>query len=51
MRKQLEHEEAERKKFEVTRVSVETFLVWKTQFELDIGVAITRDKALADGKK
>uniref|UniRef100_A0A0K8TQ58 RWD domain-containing protein n=1 Tax=Tabanus bromius TaxID=304241 RepID=A0A0K8TQ58_TABBR len=51
MKKQLEDEEAERKKFEGTRVSVETFLAWKTQFELDIGVAAKREKALADGKK
>lgn len=43
-------EEAERKKFEGTRVSVETFMKWKVQFEEETGIAQKRAK-VNDGKK
>lgn len=32
------------KKFEGTRVTVETFLKWRNEFELDIGIAEKREK-------
>lgn len=35
-RKQKEHEEKERKIFEGTRVTVETFLAWKTKFDAEM---------------
>jgi hypothetical protein len=44
-------DEAERKKFEGTRVTVETFLAWKNEFDIDMGIAEKREKALADQKK
>ncbi|KAH8311173.1 hypothetical protein KR044_004681 [Drosophila immigrans] len=43
-RKVLESEEAERKKFEGTRVSVETFMKWKLEFEESTGIAAKREK-------
>lgn len=46
-----EKEEEERKKFEGTRVTVETFMAWKNQFELDIGIAQKREKAGLENKK
>jgi RWD domain/DRG Family Regulatory Proteins, Tma46 len=44
-------DEAERKKFEGTRVSVETFMAWKKEFDLDMGITEKREKALIDSKK
>ncbi|RUS73096.1 hypothetical protein EGW08_019140, partial [Elysia chlorotica] len=35
-RKKQEHEEAERKRFEGTRVTVETFLAWKKMFDAEM---------------
>lgn len=46
-----EVEEEERRKFEGTRVNVETFMKWKTQFELDLGISAKREKQNAEGKK
>ena len=48
--KLLIQEEAERKKFEGTRVSVETFMKWKLEFEESTGIAAKREK-LNDCKK
>ncbi|XP_055849298.1 RWD domain-containing protein 1 [Episyrphus balteatus] len=50
-RKLYESEEAERKKFEGTRVTVETFMKWKMEFEESTGIAAKREKILSDGKK
>lgn len=44
VRKVQEVEEAERKKFEGTRVSVETFMKWKLDFEESTGIAAKREK-------
>lgn len=49
-RKLMEAEEAERKKFEGTRVTVETFMKWKMDFEESTGIAAKRDK-ISDSKK
>lgn len=49
-RKVLEVEEAERKKFEGTRVTVETFMKWKFEFEESTGIQAKRDK-ISDSKK
>lgn len=49
--KQKEEEEAEMKRFEGTRVSVETFLVWRNKFELETGIAAKREKDAKDQKK
>lgn len=38
------------KRFEGTRVSVETFLTWRNEFEQDMGIAQKREK-LTDNKK
>ncbi|XP_037948820.1 RWD domain-containing protein 1-like [Teleopsis dalmanni] len=43
-RKLKEVEEAEQKKFEGTRVTVESFLKWKTEFEESTGIAAKREK-------
>ncbi|CAD6995380.1 RWD domain-containing protein 1 [Ceratitis capitata] len=43
-RKLLEAEEAERKKFEGTRVTVESFLKWRAEFEESTGIAAKREK-------
>lgn len=43
-------EEAEQKKFEGTRVTVETFLKWRNEFEEEMGIAKKRAK-LSDSKK
>lgn len=45
-----EQEEAERKKFEGTRVTVETFMKWKLEFEESTGIAAKREKT-NDNKK
>ncbi|XP_068155636.1 RWD domain-containing protein 1 [Drosophila tropicalis] len=44
VRKLQEVEEAERKKFEGTRVTVETFMKWKQDFEETTGIAAKREK-------
>lgn len=49
-RKLEEAEEVERKRFEGTRVTVETFLKWRNEFENDMGIADKRDKAQIVGK-
>ncbi|XP_067619319.1 RWD domain-containing protein 1 [Eurosta solidaginis] len=49
-RKLIETEEAERKKFEGTRVTVESFLNWRTEFEESTGIAAKREKSNS-GKK
>uniref|UniRef100_A0A0K8USZ3 RWD domain-containing protein 1 n=1 Tax=Bactrocera latifrons TaxID=174628 RepID=A0A0K8USZ3_BACLA len=43
-RKLLEAEEAERKKFEGTRVTVESFLKWRAEFEESTGITAKREK-------
>lgn len=42
LRKEREIEEAERKRFEGTRVTVETFMKWKMQFEIEMGIVEKR---------
>ncbi|XP_063706956.1 RWD domain-containing protein 1 [Culicoides brevitarsis] len=49
-RKLEEIEEMERKKFEGTRVTVESFLKWRKEFEIDMGIIEKRDKAQISGK-
>ncbi|XP_077295206.1 RWD domain-containing protein 1 isoform X2 [Arctopsyche grandis] len=44
-------EEAEMKRFEGTRVSVESFLAWKTNFEIETGIVLRREKDLKDSRK
>lgn len=39
-------EEEERKKFEGTRVTVESFMLWKTNFERDTGITEKKEKLL-----
>ncbi|XP_031364685.1 RWD domain-containing protein 1 isoform X2 [Apis dorsata] len=46
-----EEEEAERKKFEGTRVTVETFLCWKEKFDEEMGYTKRREIAEREGKK
>ncbi|XP_034179931.1 RWD domain-containing protein 1 isoform X2 [Osmia lignaria lignaria] len=46
-----ELEEAERKKFEGTRVTVETFLSWKEKFDEEMGYTKRREMAEREGKK
>nr|XP_023024266.1 RWD domain-containing protein 1 [Leptinotarsa decemlineata] len=50
-RKLLEDEEAERKRFEGTRVTVETFMKWRKNFEDDMGITKKREIADKEGKK
>ncbi|XP_076242124.1 RWD domain-containing protein 1 isoform X2 [Calliopsis andreniformis] len=50
-KKQKEEEEAERKKFEGTRVTVETFLCWKEKFDDEMGYTKRRETAEREGKK
>ncbi|XP_053976805.1 RWD domain-containing protein 1 [Hylaeus anthracinus] len=50
-KKQKEEEEAERKKFEGTRVTVETFLSWKEKFDQEMGYTKRREIAEREGKK
>uniref|UniRef100_A0A336MZ64 CSON006670 protein n=1 Tax=Culicoides sonorensis TaxID=179676 RepID=A0A336MZ64_CULSO len=49
-RKLEELEEMERKRFEGTRVTVETFLKWRNEFEQDMGIAEKRSKDHSGGK-
>ncbi|XP_046419135.1 RWD domain-containing protein 1 [Neodiprion pinetum] len=46
-----EEEEAERKRFEGTRVTVETFLTWKEKFDDEMGITKRREIAEREGKK
>ncbi|XP_035728149.1 RWD domain-containing protein 1-like [Vespa mandarinia] len=46
-----EEEEAERKRFEGTRVTVETFLSWKEKFDEEMGYTKRREMAEREGKK
>ncbi|XP_011298616.1 RWD domain-containing protein 1 [Fopius arisanus] len=50
-RKLVEEEEAERKRFEGTRVTVETFMNWKKKFDEEMGHTRRRELALLQGKK
>ncbi|XP_063906894.1 RWD domain-containing protein 1 [Zophobas morio] len=50
-RKLKEEEEAERKRFEGTRVTVETFLKWKVKFEDETGITKKREISEKEGKK
>ncbi|KAF5279670.1 hypothetical protein FQR65_LT15305 [Abscondita terminalis] len=43
IKRDLEREELERKKFEGTRVTVESFLIWKNKFEDDLGIKKKRE--------
>ena len=51
-RKQTEAEEAERKRFEGTRVTVETFMAWKLKFDAELAELkrIEEKKREAEGK-
>ena len=51
-RKQTEAEEAERKRFEGTRVTVETFMAWKAKFDAEMAELkrIEEKKREAEGK-
>lgn len=49
-RKLLESEETERKRFEGTRVTVETFMKWKQEFEESTGIAAKREKSTVSKK-
>lgn len=40
-----------KKRFEGTRVTVETFLAWRNQFEAETGITLRREKALANSSK
>lgn len=51
VRRLREAEEVERKKFEGTRVTVETFMKWKMEFEEQTGVTARREKNKADSNK
>ncbi|XP_015180931.1 PREDICTED: RWD domain-containing protein 1 [Polistes dominula] len=46
-----EEEEAERKRFEGTRVTVETFLSWKEKFDEEMGHTKRKEMADREGKK
>ncbi|XP_066581374.1 RWD domain-containing protein 1-like [Prorops nasuta] len=50
-RKLKEEEEAERKRFEGTRVTVETFMKWKEKFDIEMGFAKKREMLEREGKK
>ncbi|XP_060519455.1 RWD domain-containing protein 1 [Cylas formicarius] len=50
-RKIKEEEEAERKRFEGTRVTIESFLKWKQQFEEEMGIDKKRELAEKEGRK
>ncbi|CAL7937480.1 unnamed protein product [Xylocopa violacea] len=50
-KKRKEEEEAERKKFDGTRVTVETFMRWKEKFEEETGYTKRKELAEREGKK
>lgn len=39
------------KRFEGTRVTVESFLVWRKQFEIDMGIPAKREREAKDKNK
>ncbi|KAG6457469.1 RWD domain-containing protein 1 [Manduca sexta] len=49
--KQKADEEAELKRFEGTRVTVESFLAWRKQFEIDMGIPAKREREAKDKNK
>ncbi|XP_014471394.1 PREDICTED: RWD domain-containing protein 1 [Dinoponera quadriceps] len=49
--KLIEEEEAERRRFEGTRVTVETFLSWKEKFDEEMGYKKRKELAEREGKK
>lgn len=49
--KQKADEEAEMKRFEGTRVTVESFLAWRKQFEIDMGIPAKREREGKDRNK
>lgn len=49
--KEKEKEELERKKFEGTRVTVESFMNWRKEFEIEMGIAEKRNKELEATRK
>jgi len=51
LRLEKEREDIERKKFEGTRVTVESFLIWKKQFEEDFGIRKKRETVEKEGRK
>ncbi|CAL1674030.1 unnamed protein product [Lasius platythorax] len=50
-KKQREEEEAERRRFEGTRVTVESFLSWKEKFDEEMGYTKRKELADREGKK
>ncbi|CRK87088.1 CLUMA_CG000838, isoform A [Clunio marinus] len=50
-RKEQELEEAERKRFEGTRVTVETFMNWRNEFEKEMGIAEKKAKEVEVNRK
>ncbi|XP_030751024.1 RWD domain-containing protein 1 [Sitophilus oryzae] len=50
-RKLREEEEAERQRFEGTRVTIETFLKWKQKFEEEFGIDKKRELLEKEGRK
>ncbi|EAA08430.4 RWD domain-containing protein 1 [Anopheles arabiensis] len=44
-------EEEEMKKFEGTRVTVESFMAWKLKFEQDMGITERKEKVAAEARK
>jgi len=50
-RLKMQQEEAERKKFEGTRVTVDSFLMWRSQFEIETGITAKKEKAALLAKK
>ncbi|KAK9882862.1 hypothetical protein WA026_023556 [Henosepilachna vigintioctopunctata] len=50
-KKIMEEEEAERKRFEGTKVTVETFMKWKIAFEDEIGLTKKKEMIEREGKK
>lgn len=49
--KQKADEEAELKRFEGTRVTLESFLAWRKQFEIDMGIPAKREREAKDKNK
>jgi hypothetical protein len=49
--KEKEAEEAERKRFEGTRVTVESFLAWKARFDAELGAKKIQDKEDKETRK
>lgn len=49
--KQREAEEAERRRFEGTRVTVESFLAWKSRFDAEMGTKKIQDKEEKETRK